>query len=85
MGFVCCIILVLFIAEISRDNTEKIWAHRFLAKPKTIKAGGLGGAVSPPEGLGQCLGEGVGENPLNSFSFFLVKHAKVVIVRVNIG
>ena len=25
-----------------RDNTEKIWAHWFLAKPKTIEAGGLG-------------------------------------------
>ena len=30
------------------DNTEKIWVHRFLAKPKTIAGGGLGGAVSPP-------------------------------------
>ena len=56
-----------------------------MAKPKAIKAGGLGGAVSPSGGLGQCLGERVGENPLNSFSFFLVKHAKMGIVRVNIG
>ena len=30
-----------------RDNTEKIWAHRFLAKPKTMKAGGLWGVVNP--------------------------------------
>ena len=29
------------------DNTEKIWVHQFLAKPKMIAAGGLGGAVSP--------------------------------------
>ena len=47
------------------------------------------GAVCPPPpplgGLGQCLGERVGENPLNSFTFFLVEHAKMVIVRVNIG
>ena len=28
------------------DNTEKIWAHWFLAKPKTIAAGDLGVAVS---------------------------------------
>ena len=39
------------------DSTEKIWAHQFLAKPKTIEAGGLGGALSPPGGPGQCLGE----------------------------
>ena len=51
------------------DNTEKIWAHRFLAKPKTIAAGGLGGAVSPPGDPGQCLGEGMGVKPLNIFFF----------------
>ena len=27
------------------DNTEKIWVHRFLVKPKTIAAGGLGGVM----------------------------------------
>ena len=28
------------------DNTEKIWVHRFLTKPKTIAASGLVEAVS---------------------------------------
>ena len=46
------------------ENTEKIWAHRFLAKPKAIAAGGLGG------GPGRYLGEGVGVKPLNNFVFF---------------
>ena len=59
------------------DNTEKIWAHR------TIAAGGLGGAVSPPGDPGQCLGEGMGVKPLNIF-FFHMKHAKLVITKVNI-
>ena len=38
----------------SRDNTEKIWAHRFYAKQKTdvpkarkMAAGGLGNPVTP--------------------------------------
>ena len=66
-------------------NAEKIWVHQFLEKPKPIEAGALGGSCMPPGGLGQCLGERVGENPLNSFTFFLVEHAKMVIVRVNIG
>ena len=70
-------------------NIEKIWAHQFLEKPKTIEAGGLGGAVSPPHPLqwsqGRCLGERVGANPLNNFPFFHINHAKMVIVRVNIG
>ena len=62
------------------ENTEKIWAHRFLAKPKAIAAGGLGG------GPGRYLGEGVGVKPLNNFVFFFcMKHAKAVIVRVIIG
>ena len=30
------------IGRMSGDNTEKIWVHRFLAKPKTKEAGGLG-------------------------------------------
>ena len=68
------------------DNTEKIWAHRFLAKPKTIEVEGLRGAVSSPWGPERCLGERVGPNPLNNFAFcFLVQHAKMKIVRVNIG
>ena len=31
----------------SGDNTGKIWAHQFFAKPKTIAAGALELAVSP--------------------------------------
>ena len=51
-----------------------------------IEAGGLGRAVSTPWGPGRCLGERVGANPLNNFVFFfLIKHAKMVIVRMNIG
>ena len=53
-------------------NTEKIWAHRFLEKPKTIEAGGLGQTVSPPWGPGRCLGERVGANPPNNFAFFFL-------------
>ena len=68
-------------SSISGDSTEKIWAHRFWAKPKTIAAGGLGGAVSSPGDPGRCLGEGVGVKPQNNFVFFSrVKHAKAVIV-----
>ena len=63
------------------DNTENIWAYRFLAKPKTIEAGGLGGAVSPPWGPGPCFGEHV----VSNLFFFLVQHDKMVIVMVNIG
>ena len=37
------------------DNTEKIWVHWFLTKPKAITAGGLGGAVSPQGALGDAL------------------------------
>ena len=52
-----------------RDNTGKVWAHWFLAKPKTIAAGGLRGTVSPLGGLEGCLGEGVGAKPSNNFCF----------------
>ena len=38
--------MVLKNAQLPSDNTEKIWAHPFFAKPKTIAAGGLRGAVS---------------------------------------
>ena len=55
------------------DNTEKIWVHWFLAKPKIVKAGGLGRAVSPPGGPGQCPSEHVDANPLNNFAFFSYK------------
>ena len=67
------------------DNTEKIWVHQFLAKPKMIAGGGLGGAVIPPGGPWQCLGEGVHVKAPNSFVFFHIKHIKIVAVRVNIG
>ena len=33
------------------DNTEKIWAHRFLTNPKTIAAGDLGGVASQGDAL----------------------------------
>ena len=39
----------------SRDNTEKIWVHQFLAKPKTITAGGMGRAVSSQRTQGDVL------------------------------
>ena len=32
---------------LSGDNTEKIWAHQFLAKPKMIAAGSQWGAIIP--------------------------------------
>ena len=63
------------------DTTEKIWVHRFLAKPKTIAAGGLGGAVTP--GPERQLVEGVGVKPPNNF--FCIKHDKTVIARMNVG
>ena len=50
-----------------------------------LKLGLWGELYAHPGGLGRCLGESVGENPLNSFTCFLVKHARMVIVRVNIG
>ena len=37
------------------DDTEKLWAHWFLTKPKTFVAGGLGGVVSPQWGQGDAL------------------------------
>ena len=65
--------MLLRLTHLPEDNTEKIWAHRFLAKPKMIAGGGLGGAVSPPRGPGRCLGEGVGVKPPHSFVFFPYK------------
>ena len=44
-----CEALKWFEKSLTGDNTEKIWVHRFLEKPNKIAAGGLGGAVSPPE------------------------------------
>ena len=68
-----------------RDNTEKVWAHRFLAKPKTIEAGGLGGALSPQGAQGNALVNACMQIPEQLCFFFLIQHAKMVIVRVNIG
>ena len=34
---------------------KKIWAHWFLAKPKTIAAGGFGGTVRPQGVQGDAL------------------------------
>ena len=44
--------LLCWCVSLTGDNTEKIWVHRFLAKPKTIAIGGLAGAVSHPGGPG---------------------------------
>ena len=53
----------------SGDNTEKIWPCWFLAKPKMIAAGG-----------------GVqGDALVGASFFFCIKHANIVIIRVNIG
>ena len=43
---------ILVLTLYAGNNTEKTWVHRFLAKPKTIETGGLGGAVW---GSGRCL------------------------------
>ena len=65
----------------SGDNTEKIWAHRFLEKPKTVETGIWG----PPGSPGQYPGECVYANPWTILLFFLIKYAKMMIVRLNIG
>ena len=64
--------------DISGDNTEKIWAHRFFAKQKRnvlkarkTSAGGLGGGVSPPVGPGQSPGWGSGGKAPENFRVFL--------------
>ena len=55
--------------------------HRYLAKPKIIATGGVGG----PGGPGQCFGEGMGaKRPNNFVLFFHIKHAKTVVTWVNI-
>ena len=69
----------------SGDNTKKIWTHRFLAKPKRIAAGDLEGTVRPHGVQGDALlKEWVG-TPLTILFFVPIKHAKTVIIRVNIG
>ena len=69
----------------SEDNTEKVWAHQFLSKPKTVAAGGLTGAVSLLEAQGDALVKGWVWNPQTTLFFFRIKHTKLVIVMVNIG
>ena len=69
----------------SEDNTEKVWAHQFLSKPKTVAAGGLTGAVSLLEAQGDALVKGWVGNPQTTLFFFRTKHTKLVIVMVNIG
>ena len=73
--------------QIPGDNTEKIWAHRFLEKPNKIAAGGLGGAVSSKEYPVWCLLKAWMQSGETIFFFliFCIKHAKTVIVKVNIG
>ena len=39
--------LTFCLSVLPGDNTEKISAHQFLAKPKTIAAGGDGGSGEP--------------------------------------
>ena len=61
---------------VARDNTEKIWAHRFFAKQKRnvakaskTSAGGLGPGQSPGGGSG-------GEAPENFRVFFVRNEEK---------
>ena len=67
--------------QLARDNTEKIWAHRFYAKQKTdmskarkMATGGLGSAVSASRVA----------KPPKSFDFFCLKHGETAIVKVEI-
>ena len=62
----------------SGDNTEKIWAHQFLAKPKTIEAGGLGGALSPQGVQANALVNACMQILEQFCFFFLIQHAKMV-------
>ena len=52
---------------------QKSQSHRFLAKPKMIVAGGLGGGVSHPGGPRQCLGESACVKPPEKICFLLDK------------
>ena len=47
-----CEIQKIYSASCQGIIQKKIWAHWFLAKPKTIEAEGLGGAASAPRGIG---------------------------------
>ena len=60
-----------------------IRVQRFLTK--TIEARGLGGALSPPKGSRAMPWKTRVCKSLNNFAIFFIKHAKMVIVRVNIG
>ena len=66
---------IIILPMCTGDNTEKIWVHRFLTKPKAIAAGGLVGAVK-----GSLVKAWV-RSPRTIF--FRIKHVK--IVRVNLG
>ena len=68
---------------VARDNTEKIWAHRFFAKQKRnvakaskTSAGGLGPGQSP--------GGGSGREAPRIFEFFCEKRRKTWFPRVKI-
>ena len=64
----------------SGDKKEKIWAHWFLAKPKTIAAG-----VWWAQGVqGDAMVKIWVQSPW-TIVFFPIKHARAVNVRVNIG
>ena len=60
----------IFWMQVSRDNPEKIWAHRFFGFFFVFFfcSLGYGGAVSPPGGPGRCPGGG--EAP-DFFIFFV--------------
>ena len=66
------LILTHYSPVFPEDSTEKICAHWFLAKPKTIAA----------RGSRRCPGGGKAPK---CFFFFCIKHAKAVIVRVSMG
>ena len=55
----------------SGGNTEKIWAHRFLSKPKMVAAGGLAGVVSLLQAQGDGLVKGECETPEQLCFFFV--------------
>ena len=57
-----------------------------LGKAKNNESWGSVGSCKPPGGPERCLGERVDANLLNNFAFFfLIKHAKMAMVRLNTG
>ena len=73
-----------FFCERSGDNTEKILVHQFLEEPNKIAAGGLGGVGTSQSVQGDVLLKAWVQSR-ETFFFFRIKHAKTVIVKVNIG